>query len=93
MRAIRETRVFKRDLKRTRTNPRYRNVDRLLAIALRSLVADIPLPEQCKDHPLSGEWRGSRDCHLGFDLVLIYRKTTEEVGLVRLGTHSELFRK
>ena len=92
MRAIRELNAFKRDIKRIRANSRHRDVDKLLEVVLRHLCMDEPLPGRYRDHPLSGEWRGSRDCHLKFDLVLIYRKSESDLlELVRLGTHSDLF--
>lgn len=94
MRAIKELNAFKRDMKRVRANPNHRGVYELLSIALVHLSRDVPLPERYKDHPLSGEWRGSRDCHLKPDLVLIYRKPGPDfLELVRIGSHSELFRK
>lgn len=55
------------------------------------LVHDINLPEKYKDHALTGEWKGFRDCHIRPDLVLIYSKYDNILQLNRLGTHSELF--
>ena len=43
------------------------------------LAADLPLPQRCGDHPLVGEWKDHRDCHIRPDLVLIYRKPTMTV--------------
>lgn len=58
---------------------------------LRSLAGDAPLAGKYRDHPLSGEWQGFRDCHVKPDLVLIYEKPDPEtLRLVRLGSHSEL---
>ncbi|CAN5353205.1 type II toxin-antitoxin system YafQ family toxin [soil metagenome] len=92
MRAIRELNVFKRDMKRISAGPRHRDIHALLNAALGYLSSDTPLPPRYKDHALSGEWLGSRDCHLKFDLVLIYRKSGADLlELVRLGTHSTLF--
>ncbi len=55
------------------------------------LADDKPLAARHHDHPLVGEWRDHRDCHIKPDLVLIYRKTDENtLDLVRLGSHSEL---
>jgi mRNA interferase YafQ len=52
---------------------------------------DQALAERFRDHPLSGEWAGFRDCHVKPDLVLIYEKPDDEtLRLVRLGSHSEL---
>jgi mRNA interferase YafQ len=56
------------------------------------LAEDKPLPVRNRDHPLGGEWRDHRECHLKPDLLLIYRMPNPEVlQLVRLGSHSELF--
>ena len=50
-----------------------------------------PLPVQYKDHALTGNWQGFRDCHVKNDLVLIYRMVDGELQLARLNTHSEVF--
>ena len=56
------------------------------------LVVDQPLPEKYRDHALSGEWEGYRDCCLKPDPLLIYSKPDIETWrLARLGSHSELF--
>lgn len=91
MRTIRRTARFKRDYKRE-AKGRYRaTLDEDLRAVLALLVADRPLPERYRDHPLSGEWKDHRDCHVRPDLILIYRKPdTESLELVRLGSHSEL---
>jgi mRNA interferase YafQ len=58
---------------------------------LGALVSDTPLAKQHRDHPLSGDWSGFRDCHVRPDLVLIYEKPdAETLRLVRLGSRSEL---
>lgn len=55
------------------------------------LAADKPLDRRHFDHPLTGEWRDHRDCHIRPDLVLIYRKPDDaSLELVRIGSHSEL---
>lgn len=50
-----------------------------------------PIPEKYKDHALTGNWVGFRDCHVKPDLVLIYKIVDDVVELHRLNTHSELF--
>lgn len=55
------------------------------------LANDGPLPERCRDHALTGEWKDFRDCHIKPDLVLIYQKPdADRLVLVRLGSHSEV---
>lgn len=91
MRTIRYTNRFKRDYKREKASQRGKALDAELAEVVKMLAADIALPRRHFDHPLSGEWRDHRDCHVRPDLVLIYRKPDDKnLDLVRLGSHSEL---
>jgi mRNA interferase YafQ len=59
------------------------------------LVEGKTLGPEWKDHQLSGELGGYRECHIGGDFLLIYRlDDSTKAGLVifvRAGTHSELF--
>lgn len=93
MRTIERSSAFKRDYKRVKATPRHRkDADQLLTETLGLLSLDRPLPESLRDHALSGNWVGYRECHLKPDLLLIYRKTdTDILRLARLGSHSELF--
>jgi len=50
-----------------------------------------PLPPRYKDHPLSGDWKHYRDCHIESDWLLIYKIEGDDLYLVRTGTHSDLF--
>lgn len=91
MRTIRYTNRFKRDYKREKASQRGKALDAELAEVVKMLAADIALPRRHFDHPLSGEWRDHRDCHVRPDLVLIYRKPDDKnLDLVRLGSHSDL---
>jgi mRNA interferase YafQ len=91
MRTIRRTARFKRDYRREKAGQRGRTLDADLTEVIRLLAADIPLPHRNFDHPLSGQWRDHRDCHVRPDLILIYRKPdNDHLDLVRLGSHSEL---
>jgi mRNA interferase YafQ len=55
------------------------------------LLAEDPLPERCRDHPLRGNWKGYRDAHIEPDWLLIYRFVDDELHLVRTGSHADLF--
>jgi mRNA interferase YafQ len=48
------------------------------------------LPRSNRDHALTGNWKGFRDCHIEPDWVLIYARSPERLKLVRTGSHSEL---
>lgn len=56
------------------------------------LLKQEPLDPKFKDHPLKGDYRGYRDCHVKPDLVLIYKISDDNLHLVRIGTHRELFK-
>jgi mRNA interferase YafQ len=91
MRTVRYTNRFKRDYKREKSGRHGRRLDALLMEAVNMLAADKPLPRRYFDHPLSGDWKDYRDCHLRPDLILIYGKLDgDHLDLVRLGSHSEL---
>ena len=51
------------------------------------------LPKKNRDHALSGNWAGYRECHILPDWLLIYRIDNEVLVLTlsRTGTHSGLF--
>ena len=92
MRTINRSTAFRRDYRNVKAVPRYRNIDTILMTILELLVAEQPLPQSTRDHALSGDWAGYRECHVRPDLLLIYDKpNTDELRLVRLGSHSDLF--
>ncbi|MEI9989493.1 MAG: type II toxin-antitoxin system YafQ family toxin [Rhizomicrobium sp.] len=91
MRTIDRTTRFRRDYKREAKGLHRATLERDLRAVITFLVTDQPLPEKYRDHPLTGEWKDFRDCHIRPDLVLIYQKLGADVlRLVRLGSHSEL---
>ena len=89
MRTIERSSAFKRDYKRVKTIPK---IEALLTTVLTLLLSDQPLPTHNRDHDLSGNWSGYRECHIKPDLLLIYGKPDNKLlRLVRIGSHSELF--
>ena len=44
-----------------------------------------------QDHPLIGQDSGPRECHIESDWLSIYESITEELILIRTGSHSDLF--
>ena len=92
MRRIERSTAFKRDYRKVKAMTRYRDLDERLVAVLELLVNDRSLSFRNRDHALSGNWSGYRDCHLWPDLLLIYAKPSPDVlRLVRLGSHSDLF--
>lgn len=91
MRTFSRTTQFKKDVRRAER--RGKSLARLKAL-LELLIEGEPLSAQYKDHPLRGEFAGSRDCHIEPDWILIYTlaEKNTHVRFERTGTHSDLFR-
>ena len=79
---------FRRDVKLAQK--RGKDMVKLREVIL-LLIEGHPLPPRYKDHPLGGEWKHYRDCHIEADWLLLYRIDGDDLYLVRTGTHSDLF--
>ncbi|MCD7763615.1 MAG: type II toxin-antitoxin system YafQ family toxin [Lachnospiraceae bacterium] len=87
---IRPTSKFQKDLKRAKK----RGYDiSLLTEIIKMLAAGSPLPDKNKDHQLTGDYIGCRECHITPDWLLIYEISNDDLilYLTRTGTHSDLF--
>ena len=92
MRTIDRSSAFKRDYKREAKGQHRATLEKILKAVLVALVTDQPLETKYRDHDLSGDWAGYRECHIKPDMLLIYRKSdSDSLRLARLGSHSELF--
>jgi len=91
VRTFSRTSQFKKDVKLA--GRRGKDMDKLKAL-LDLLIDGGVLPEAYKDHPLRGNFAGSRDCHIEPDWLLIYTLTESDnhVRFERTGTHNDLFR-
>ena len=83
-----QTSQFKKDIKKQLR--KGKNQQKLVKV-IELLLSGNPLPEKNKDHPLKGNWKGRRDCHIEPDWILIYKVSKDELLLERTGTHSDLF--
>ena len=63
--------------------------------AIQHLANGETLPPENRDHELTGNWVGHRECHIQPDWLLIYRIEDDVLvlTLARTGTHSDLFSK
>lgn len=87
---VRPTTKFQKDLKRVQK----RGYDlSLLTDIIKRLSNGEQLPEKNKDHNLTGNFTGCRECHITPDWLLIYELDNGELilYLTRTGTHSDLF--
>lgn len=89
---VKFTTAFKKDYKRA--------VKRGLKIELLEQIVELlsmgaPLPDKNRDHELSGDWAGHRECHILPNWLLIYsiKDSVLVLTLARTGSHSDLFGK
>jgi mRNA interferase YafQ len=88
MKPLRVSKQFQKDLKLA--IKRQKQIKKL-QIVLDILVASQILPPRYRPHKLSGRYTGLWECHIEPDWLLIYSIEPQEIGLVRLGTHVDLF--
>lgn len=89
MKRLKPTPQYKKDYKRFRNNPKKK--EKLFEI-LNLLQNEIPIPAKNKPHMLTGNYAGYMECHIEGDFLLIwFDPDTDQIDLVRLGSHSELF--
>ena len=89
---VKYTTQFKKDY--IRALRRKQNIT-LLDEIITKLAMGESLPDKNKDHALTGDWIGHRECHIQPDWLLIYRIEDDVLVLTlsRTGTHSDLFGK
>ncbi|MBR1555401.1 MAG: type II toxin-antitoxin system YafQ family toxin [Oscillospiraceae bacterium] len=89
---IKPTASYKRELKKI--CKQHKNLSLLNAV-IEKLANGEPLPELNRDHELTGNFKGCRECHIQPNWLLIYEIQDDELILYLLhtGSHSELFGK
>lgn len=87
---VKLTSQFKRDLKLARRQGK--DIDKLFDV-ISTIAEGKKLDEKYRDHNLSGDYAGCRECHVEPDWLLIYEVMDQVLVLMlyRVGTHSELF--
>lgn len=91
-RTVKLTAAFRKDYKRAKK----RGFDtKLLHEVVSKLANDEALDAKHRDHPLEGNYKGHRECHVTPDWLLVYFKERDALilTLVETGTHSDLFGK
>jgi mRNA interferase YafQ len=87
---IKRTNEFKKNLKSLiKSKYNISALDEVVDI----LASGKPLPAKNRDHNLSGNWIGHRECHVAPDWLLVYKIDNNQLilTLVRTGTHSNIF--
>ena len=87
---IKFTSKFKKDIKLFKGQER--RLDKVFGV-IDKLAKGERLEAKYKDHPLLGDYIGTRECHIEADLLLIYQKKKDVLvlSILRLGSHSKLF--
>ena len=89
MKTLRFSSQYKKDAKRFRNQPK--KMEKVVEI-LGMLRDEIPIPPEYSPHMLKGDYKGCMECHVEGDFLLIWIDETEnQIGVLRLGSHSELF--
>ena len=82
---------FKKDYKRIQNDLKKKA---MLFEVLEMLRNEEIMPAKYQLHQLQGKYKGCMECHLGNDFLLIWFDTEKDIiRLLRLGSHSELFRR
>ena len=89
MKRVHSSTAFEKDIERL--IGRNKDMEKLKSV-VRSLVCGKKLDQICRDHKLTGNYYGCRDCHIESDWLLIYKYDEETLSLIRTGTHADLFR-
>ena len=81
---------YKKDYKRYRNNPRKKAALKEVLTMLRN---ELPIPAEYQPHELQGQYKGCMECHIQGDFLLIWFDPNRDIiELVRLGSHSQLFK-
>ncbi len=87
---VKFTSQFKKDIKKSKKQGK--DLDKLFEV-VEILANGEKLDEKYKDHSLSGNYKGLKECHIEPDWLLIYEIINDVLvlSLARVGSHSELF--
>lgn len=88
MRKPNYTTQFERDVRLQQR--RGKDMEKLKRV-LTALISEEPLADRYRDHPLKGNFKNRRECHIEPDWLLIYKLEENQIVFERTGRHSDLF--
>jgi mRNA interferase YafQ len=92
LRDVIDSKAYRKDYQREERGKNQIALKNDLPDIIDMLAADAALPVNLRDHALTGDWAGNRECHVRPNLLLVYQKGDDnDLYLVRLGSHSEIF--
>ncbi len=80
---------FNKDLKKIQLNPT--NTQKMF-LYISYLLNNQPLPKEAQDHVLKGDLNGVGEFHISGDLVILYLIEDNALKLLRIGSHSQVFK-
>ncbi len=86
---VKRHKSFVKDLRRVKLSDKH-YAKYILYVA--KLIEGKPLPQEACNHPLKGTYAGYYEFHISGDVLVIYKLTENELWLIRMGSHSELFK-
>jgi addiction module RelE/StbE family toxin len=89
MKFLKINKQYTKDLKKVRLTLAQKT---LLGICINAITSRVKVPPSANIKKLTGEWKGYRSIKLGFDLRVIFRCHDEQLELVRIGTHNQLYK-
>lgn len=81
--------TFTKEVKKAKLNPT--NTAKLFMF-ISLLLNEEELPSESRDHELTGNYKDTKEFHISGDLLVVYRIEDNTLELLRIGTHSQLFR-
>lgn len=87
---LKQSGQFKKDLRRYQNDrEKMKSLERVLV----QLSQNGKVDNKYKPHRLKGEYSGALECHIESDYLLVWiDEEVKTIKLVRLGSHSELFK-
>ena len=79
---------FKKDAKRYEHSKNRETI----RVIIEQLINIGNVAKKHKPHILKGNYKDCMECHILPDLLLIWQKEKNTIKLIRLGSHSELFK-
>ncbi len=81
--------TFTKEVKKAKLNPT--NTAKLFMF-ISLLLNEEELPSESRDHELTGNYKDTKEFHISGDLLVVYRIEDSTLELLRIGTHSQLFK-
>ena len=88
---IEYSKQFKRDIKKLNLDNQTKNI---ISYVLNKLINNLELDQKYNNHKLKGNLKSLMELHVKPDLLMIYKldKVNNVIKLIRLGSHSELYK-